>query len=325
MSEVSSIEWTRSTFNPWWGCTEIGPGCDHCYAKALAGRFGTEWGVGAERRIFADKHWNEPLHWEKKAAAEQAKDPTATWRVFCASMGDVFDNEAPEGQRELLWALIEATPHLTWLLLTKRIGNVKKMVPAHWTPETLWDGAALYESGGWPRNVWLGASICNQEEADRDIPKLLATPARVRFLSMEPLLGEVDLNRLYSERTMEGGGLEQRWDSCLTGKRFNPWADGDVPCPKVDWVIVGGESGNLARPMSPDWARSLRDQCKAAEVPFLFKQWGEWIPMLGQVEGVPVKQKTTTTDGWVMGWAGKKAAGRLLDGALHDGYPEVQA
>jgi protein gp37 len=215
--------------------------------------------------------------------------------VFCASLADVFDNAVPQEWRDDLWTLIAKTPHLDWLLLTKRIGNAGNMLPVPFDFERMYP------------NVWIGATICNQEEADRDIPKLLDVPAAKRFLSIEPLLGPVDLTRLSPK-------LFAAKANALTG--MWKWENGPskTETPALDWVIVGGESGPGARPMSPDWARALRDQCQAAGVPFMFKQWGEWVPMLGQAEGVSVRDKTTTPDGWVMGLAGKKATGRMLDG-----------
>jgi protein gp37 len=302
MSEKSNIEWTSSTFNPWRGCTKVGPGCDHCYAERDAHRFGTAWGPGAERRFFGDDHWNKPRLWNAKAAKEQAADPTAQWRVFCASMADVFDNEAPQEVRARLWALIRETPNLTWLLLTKRIGNVAKMLPADW--------------GAGYQNVWLGISVVNQEEADRDIPKLLRTPARLRWLSMEPLLGPVGIGEY-----LPG----DRWESSE-----EPMQDA------LDWIVVGGESGPHARPMHPDWARSLRDQCAAAGVPFLFKQWGEWAPTANFYETDPWRDLLPDGTDYTyqridefktavrVRRVGKKSAGRLLDGVQHDGYPEAR-
>lgn len=305
MAIETGIEWCRSTFNPWWGCTKVSPGCDNCYAERDAHRFRTGWGPDAERRTFGDKHWNEPRKWNEKARKEQEADPKAQWRVFCASMGDVFDNAVPQEHRDRLWALIRETPHLTWLVLTKRIGNAAKMLPADW-------------GFGYP-NVWLGASIVNQDEADRDIPKLLDTPARIRFLSMEPLLGPVDL----------------RFTNGLVH-------DCDAADYLVDWVIVGGESGPNARPMHPDWARSLRDQCAADGVPFLFKQWGEWVDADNGPENDSAYEAKPECwahiegghhDGamgvdffntYPMYRVGKKAAGRRLDGLIHDGYPEKQ-
>lgn len=285
MGKETGIEWCRSTFNPWWGCTKVSPGCDHCYAERDAHRFGTAWGPDAERRTFGDKHWNEPRKWNEKARKEQEADPKAQWRVFCASMGDVFDSVVPQEHRERLWTLIEETPHLTWLILTKRIGNASRMIADRWSVSL-------------PRNVWLGISVVNQEEADRDIPKLLQVKTHgIRFLSMEPLLGPVELDQ------------------------FHPTREPAIPplIDAIDWVIVGGESGPKARPIHPNWTRSLRDQCAAAGVPFLFKQWGEYLPdsqnpsMSGTVENSTHQAVRV----------GKKAAGRLLDGVIHDGYPEV--
>lgn len=322
MSENTNIEWTDSTFNPWMGCTKVSPACDHCYAEVStpSRTLGVTWGAGQERRRTSPGNWELPLRWNAQANAFMAEHGRRQ-RVFCASLADVFDNEVDPAWRADLLRLILATPHLDWLLLTKRIGNVPKMI-----------NADQWEHLG---NVWLGATICNQEEADRDIPKLLAVPARVRFLSMEPLLGPVDLNgHTYSLAPGLGEGID--W---LTGKtsqfsdiyggHTSPWLDrGDYDSPedyeepRIHWVIVGGESGNDARPMHPDWARSLRDQCAAAGVPFLFKQWGEWAPGSNFPDHIP--SGTSSGEGhedqrlWKVG---KKIAGRLLDGVQHDGYP----
>lgn len=264
--------------------------------------------MDAPRRTFNDAHWNEPLKWAKTAPKKLGRRP----RVFCASMADVFDKDAPDGARERLWKLIEATPELDWLLLTKRIGNVPRMLPVDW-------------GGGWA-NVWLGATIANQEEADRDIPKLLDTPAHYRFLSCEPLLGPIDLKQACSKyRWRDPDGTE-----CCAMPRL------------LSWVISGGESGPKARPSHPDWHRSLRDQCAAAGVPFLFKQWGEWAP--GECASGPPKRTERAVHWWGNSWTyvtltprassethrddepdlyrlGKKAAGRHLDGITHDGFP----
>jgi protein gp37 len=195
----------------------------------------------------------------------------------------VFDNEVPDAWRMDLFSLIAHTPNLDWLLLTKRIGNVMKMCQQ--------DGLMFDQLA----NVWIGATICNQEEADRDIPKLLAIPAKVRFLSMEPLLGAVDLSNHLA---------------CMCGM-----CGGE----HLDWVVVGGESGPKARPMHPDWVRSLRDQCAEAGVPFLFKQWGEWAPNWYNDDA---GNKIAGSE-WIER-QGKKVAGRLLDGVQHDEYPEAR-
>lgn len=213
-----------------------------------------------------------------------------TQKQLEARMADVFDNAIDPQWRADLFQLIEATPNLDWLLLTKRIGNVGNMLPVPF------DFDKHYP------NVWIGATIVNQAEAERDIPKLLDVPAAVRFLSMEPLLGPVSFEGMWVNHA-------------------NP-AMHENMLEALDWVIVGGESGPGARPMHPDYARSLRDQCEAVGVPFLFKQWGDWVPMMGHTEGVPVHgPKFTFLDGTIMGNAGKKAAGRLLDGRTWDGYP----
>lgn len=311
MTQNTKIEWADHTFNPWWGCTKISPACDHCYAAALDKRTGGDhWGANQPRKRTSAKNWLEPVKWNKQADAFFAEHGRRQ-RVFCASMADVFDNEVDSQWRADLFALIATTPNLDWLLLTKRIGNVKSMVPAEFL--------AGSPSEGIPANVWLGATICNQEEADRDIPKLLAVPAAKRFLSIEPMLSAITLPRL-----------------CDAGSVPGPSGVGGVMCPRcyglqlhgclgVDWIICGGESGPGARPMHPNWARSLRDQCDAASVPFFFKQWGDWHPKIWQeggdiVVGVDTRVMTEI-EGREMVRIGKKAAGRLLDGMEHDGAP----
>jgi len=317
MSENTKIEWCDHTFNPWIGCTQVGPGCDNCYAKAEFDdrRHRAVWGAGQPRS--RTKTWGDPVKWNKQADAFFAAHGRRQ-QVFCASLADVFDNEVDSAWRDDLFALIASTPNLDWLLLTKRIGNVGNMLPVPF------DFDKHYP------NVWLGATIVNQAEADRDIPKLLAVPAAQRFLSMEPLLGPVDLTNV-SPPTVEG----QIWHGIDTITSANRDLRG---C--IDWVIVGGESGPNARPMHPDWARSLRDQCQAAGVPFLFKQWGEWTPgenVERQRGTIPIASlwnnewqvsnlNLATDDGHVddepdLYRVGKKEAGRHLDGRTWDGVP----
>lgn len=325
MSENTKIEWADHTFNPWIGCTKVsieatgGGGCDHCYAevstpaRVLRSTGAETWGPGAPRRRTSLANWALPHRWDAQHEAFFAQHGRRQ-RVFCASLADVFDNEVDPQWRVDLFNLILSTPNLDWLLLTKRIGNAARMID-----ETL--PASLKAlpmdcplAWPWP-HVWIGATIVNQAEADRDIPKLLAVPASMRFLSMEPLLGPVDLRVIDVDGHSEIYPL--RGTTNCEDSDGNPQPD----LPRLDWVIAGGESGPGARPMSPDWVRGLRDQCGEARVPFLFKQWGEWLPMLGQAEGVPVREKTTTPDGWIMGRAGKKAAGRRLDGRSWDEAP----
>jgi protein gp37 len=352
VADATKIEWTDSTFNPWIGCTRVSPGCDHCYAAVStpARSRGIQWGAGQPR--VRTKTWGDPDLWNKTPFFEcpdcglrgdaramgdrpspaplpgDAADfiarqspprckhlnaKTVRRRVFCASLADVFDNEVPIEWRADLLMLIRATPNLDWLLLTKRIGTVPRLLAQ--AADLLrvsgrldgWDWLNDWICGSPPANVKLGASIVNQEEADRDIPKLLATPARVRFLSMEPLLGPVDLRCL--QLPSDPGTL-----------RYMDAMDRDAGARGVDWVIVGGESGHGARPMHPDWARSLRDQCAATGVPFLFKQWGEWVSV-SEVAGPGAHH--AFPDGATVRRTGKKLAGRRLDGVMHDGFPEV--
>lgn len=334
MSENSKIEWTDHTFNPWEGCQKVGPGCDHCYAETRNARFAggaaINWGPDAPRRRTSVANWRKPHAWNRDGAFYTIH--RRRQRVFCASLADWLDNAVPIEWLADLLDTIRLTGNLDWLMLTKRIGNlIRRLKDAadyafNMRRDDLHQWIVAWMDGRAPANVWLGATIVNQEEADRDIPKLLSVPARVRFLSMEPLLGPVDLRNVAVPR--EHDHLRRPWD--YEGYKFNALQDDDdrfhqAPA-TVDWVIVGGESGPGARPMHPDWARSLRDQSEAAGVPFLFKQWGEWVPMMGHAEGVPVSgPKFTHADGTIMGRAGKKAAGRLLGGEKHDGFPEVAA
>ena len=177
MAKNSTIEWTHHTFNPWWGCVKVSDACKHCYAETWAKRTGADvWGNDASRRFFGEKHWAEPLTWNADAESSKTR-----FRVFCASMADVFEKRDELDQWRLrLWELIEKTPHLDWLLLTKRPQNILKMVP--WKEE-------------FPTNIWIGTTVENQKEAQKRIPALLKVPASVRFLSCEPLLSPIDLSQ----------------------------------------------------------------------------------------------------------------------------------
>lgn len=270
MAAETKIAWARSTFNPWKICTPVGPGCDNCYAAALSRRYG--WGEykhGVPRQRTSAGYWKQPLAWEKKAAAGDRP-----WRVFCASLADVFDNEVPQEWRHDLWNLILATPNLSWLLVTKRIGNVERMVPARWM-----NWGAIRE--GFPPNVRLLITVCNQEEADRDIPKLLALPCK-NGISYEPALGAVDwthlnlanrvtLNALTGMHTGSSGPGTVEHCLATLPPLPDPYARG------IEWLIVGGEStqgSGKARPFDLAWARSTIAQCKAAGAPVFVKQLG---------------------------------------------------
>jgi len=314
MAENSKIEWTDHTFNGWIGCTKVGPGCDHCYAEAMMDkRMGkVAWGPGQQRMRTSEANWRLPLKWNRQAAAEGKR-----YRVFCSSLADVFDNEVDPAWRLDLFRLIADTPNLDWLLLTKRIGNVASMLGNYRTVPLL-------------PNIWLGATVVNQEEANRDIPKLLAVPARVRFLSIEPMLSAIDLSGLPGVGRWRIDALRGEWERTDLGSGFEEpdtiWHESG---PALHWIICGGESGPKARPIHPDWARSLRDQCAAANVPFLFKQWGEWLPgsqareVGNQMALVGSCIRAWKWDDGTHAWhIGKKAAGRLLDGIEHNGFPQ---
>lgn len=275
MAKNSNIEWTHHTFNPWVGCTKISPACDNCYAEAWDKRYGgAHWGAKAPRRRTTQQNWKQPLKWNAEAAAAGERH-----RVFCASLADVFDNKAPQEWRNDLFDLIRATPHLDWLLLTKRPQNIAKMLPKDW-------------GAGWS-NIWLGTTVENQTEAQKRIPALLAVPAKLHFLSCEPLLSALDLTILDADDGEITPLTSVPWSMIVDHWRdtSDNWKDEfcdwygleSVPTtgiaqPALGWIICGGESGSNARPMHPDWARSLRDQCAAAGVPFFFKQWGAWAP-----------------------------------------------
>ena len=310
MAQNSGIEWTDHTFNPWIGCTRVSPACDNCYAETLAtGRLGREWGPHAARR--RTKTWGDPVRWNR-----QAEGATVRPRVFVASLADVFDNHKSieDAWRRELWALIRQCRNLDFLLLTKRPQNILRYLPSDW-------------GKGYP-NVWLGATVENQTEADRRIPSLLSVQARVHFLSMEPLLGPVDLTDL-----PDPSGLDHSRMDALRGKFWMKPEHVTWPVPAgttvngrtyvnlcgwIDWIITGGESGGTARPSNPQWFRSLRDQCADAGVPYLHKQNGEWVSV-SEVEG-PGRHHTFE-DGRTVRRIGKKRAGRTLDGVIHDGFP----
>lgn len=334
MTQNTKIEWADHTFNPWWGCTKVSPACDHCYAAALDKRTGGDhWGTNQPRKRTSAKNWLQPVKRNKQADVFFAEHGRRQ-RVFCASMADVFDNSVDPQWRSDLFALIAVTPNLDWLILTKRIGNAARMMAeATASAEMVVAEVAEFTSDNpWP-NFWLGATICSQEEADRDIPKLLATPAAKRFLSIEPMLGAIDLEKIHHTN---GYGCspcsacdEPVYINSLYGNSYCKNCCDGAEHPSIDWVICGGESGPGARPMHPDWARSLRDQCDRACVPFLFKQWGEWAQApfdhgRGWSPSDPKQMmlQDSQEDGHtLMIKVGKKAAGRLLDGIEHNSVP----
>lgn len=282
----TKIQWATHTFNPWRGCTKISPGCTNCYAETMSrrnpGTLGV-WGDKGTRVIAAESYWRQPVRWNRQAVADRAAweramslcrseydspGPYQRPRVFCASLADVFeDRRELIAPRARLFQLIEQTPALDWLLLTKRPERFPMCLP--WLNPK--------DSGEPFPNVWLGVSVEDQARADERIPLLLETPAAVRFLSVEPLLSEVNLTRCsFPDRSGWWNVLDGRL-TCKVKADSGPdfWAETEKPIrPHVDWVIVGGESGAGARRFEMDWARSIQAQCNAAEVPFFFKQAG---------------------------------------------------
>lgn len=275
MGENSKIEWCDHTFNPWIGCTKVSPGCAHCYAekstrtRVLRKQGRETWGAGSLRERTSAAYWRGPLKWN---AAPDWNFGIRKPRVFCASLADWLDDEVPIEWLADLLQLIRATPNLDWLLLTKRPQNWHdRMCAAMQFCERAWLNGETHirtEVADWigdwggvarvPHNVRVGTTVEDQKRANERIPELLKIPTGGRFLSCEPLLEHVDLDET------------PVWFN-------NPDGSGGI-----DWVICGGESGPNARPMHPDWARALRDQCQAANVPFFFKQWGDYAPACAQ-------------------------------------------
>lgn len=365
MAENSKIEWTDHTINFWWGCTKVSEACRYCYAALLDAMRGplfdegrVHWGPNAPRWVKIDSATKDVRRFAKKGAKLGIR-----YRVFVNSMSDTFeDHPQLPAAREILFAEIEKHPGMDFLLLTKRPENVRGMVPPHWLEN-------------WPAHVWMGTTVENQEMADKRIPELLNIPARIRFLSCEPLLEKLDIGLRFDkvpaakwwpsgESTPEGpypwpsrwvqlryevrsdfptspvmraapgiyrahsnrhGALSVQTDNGLLGIK----PDEFEVLPGVDWVIAGGESGPNARPMHPDWAHSLRDQCQVAHVPFFFKQWGEWdgspYPMPGvkhvELDGTLLNAPTPTS--YPMRPVGKKTAGRELDCREHNAFPQI--
>lgn len=380
MADNTKIEWTDATWNPVTGCSVVSPGCTNCYAMGLAGtrlqhhpsrsgltrpsKAGPVW----NGQVRLNEEWlTQPLQWKRPRM------------IFVCAHGDLFHESVPDAWIDRVFAVMKMAPHHTFQVLTKRSARMRAYFEARrngdpWAEAAdeiadrigLEDHPAVLEPRDLPlRNVWLGVSAEDQRRADERVPDLLATPAAVRFVSAEPLLGPIDFTRIEarSTGTLIGGDFAhpKRIDA-LTG-----WA-GHYPSPTVfhprshrlarlDWIIVGGESGPNARPMHPAWARSIRDQCTAAGVAFHFKQWGAWIDykLLGgfgwsattpQGKGYegPVTGKIFASGGGyydggksfptrfyygnetaTLVRVGKRAAGRLLDGVEHNGMPRSAA
>ena len=376
MADRTKIEWAEATWNPITGCTLVSEGCRHCYAARLAAtrlrehpsRAGlARINLAGEAKFTGEVRFNEdwldqPLRWRRPR------------RVFVCARGDLFHESVPDEWIDRVFAVMALAPQHTFQVLTKRPERAQsylaRIMEGENGSEDVVDAAvritgspcaAHVEDVDWPLpNVWLGTSVEDQATADARIPHLLATPAAVRFVSAEPLLGAVDLTSIGDDgfsavdslRTYTVAQAREDW-----GAGFDEECGLQADQPALDWVIVGGESGPGARPMHPDWARSLRDQCQAAGVPFFFKQWGEWLAM-GQAgftawsaanvrgngasgrrwlgfahfndgAGGPETARIGPCETFNLGGAlqaarlGKAAAGRLLDGRTWDEMPEA--
>lgn len=389
MAETSAIEWTDATWNPITGCTLVSEGCRHCYAAQLAAtrlknhpsRQGlARLNAAGEAKFTGEVRFNEqwladPLRWKRPRM------------IFVCAHGDLFHEDVPDEWIDRVFAVIALAPQHTFQVLTKRTKRMRRYF-AHDGGFGRWgyieacareiisrrsgriaQGLTLAHFGGSNLpNVWLGTSIEDQATADARIPDLLDTPAALRFVSAEPLLGPVDLTHIQD-------GVDDDFSDCgghpdphypidsvgwgrtdaLTGYYWSTTQTPDgvvdraneqvvIYQPTIDWVICGGESGPHARPMHPDWARSLRDQCVAAGVPFFFKQWGEWVSILDREQNDPDWRldygqryaDTQKTQRWlnlnggsgfhgerfhVMGRVGKKFSGNVLDGKIWNQMP----
>lgn len=380
MADRSKIEWTDASYNPirarnlktgkvGWHCEHATTGCEFCYSEGFNKRLGTglpyKPGHRKDIEIFLDEEMlTQPLCWKRPR------------KIFVCSMTDAFADFVTDEMLDKMFAVMALAPQHTFQVLTKRAKRMRDYLAPFSSRRADALGTEVVRLGytgplemlPWPLpNVWLGVSAERQQEADERIPELLATPAAVRFLSLEPLLGPIDLKRWVPSGSWGTFKGEPVYNSkyFLTKCEHCGWFgsselcdevsygdDADAACPsckeifmcdevqaRIHWTIVGGESGRSARSMHPDWARSMRDQCHAANVPFFFKQWGEWAP------STPEAAEGNPHSGWMAKAAhphvakeaelypeagakfiarvGKKAAGRLLDGVEHNEFPRV--
>ena len=347
---TTTIEWAEKTWNPVTGCSPISEGCENCYAKRMAQRLRGRCGYPEDDPFKVTRHDNrllQPLKLRKPS------------RIFVCSMGDLFHEDVPNDYIDQVFGVMThvSVEHHTFLILTKRPERMRRYI-----------SSLDCQDWGLPRgNIWLGVTAENQARADERIPILLQIPAAVRFVSVEPMLGPITLGRYLGlpgidrhDRCANCGLEAEKASGRIVG---NACYDGEwtcsiecddllnrLGCPleykPLDWVICGGETGPGARPMHPDWVRSLRDQCQAAGVPFLFKQWGEWRP-LESADSCPLDKVGYWYQGWRpfsplysvgghsftigispweahMAMVGRRTAGRLLDGEIWDEYPEVR-
>lgn len=375
-STNTNIEWTDATWNPIRGCSRVSEGCRNCYAETAAkwinrlerGR-GVPEGEGAyDGLLAAGGQWNGQIK-----LVPDALDQPFSWkkprRIFVNSMSDLFHENVPEKFIDRVFAVMALANRHVFQILTKRPQRMQEylnnftfermiescmdseghsQIPRYTMQKIMhlfgkFPNSTLYPNeplrNHWPLpNVWLGVSVEDQKTADARIPVLLQVPAAIRWVSAEPLLGPLNLTELTLPSSYNITPTTPAKINCLSLDDDDRYYQSPS---KLDWVVVGGESGKDARPMHPDWVREIRDQCESAGVAFLFKQWGEWVPRgptswgYPVVDGVPrIRLTDAGDDGSALGaeggndcWmnrAGKRAAGRLLDGVLHDQYPGAQ-
>ncbi|MCJ2128325.1 phage Gp37/Gp68 family protein [Methylobacterium sp. E-045] len=343
---MSKIEWTEKTWNPIVGCSVVSPGCTNCYAMTMAARLermGTERYRGLTKPSKAGAVWTGETRLVEETLTEplRRRKPTM-W--FVNSMSDLFHESAPDAWIDRVFAVMALCPQHTFQVLTKRSARMRAYLSSDETAGRLTralshgiDGIGSLSivschdglSGFQLPNVWLGVSTEDQRRADERVPDLLATPAAVRFVSAEPLLGPIDFRNIPYPSPPEDEG---RRGSALDGHEVAGLVGNCIAyIPALDWIIVGGESGPGARPMHPAWARSIRDQCARAGVPYFFKQWGAWSEDTNQdsprgdyIGAHPGVEPIQCCDTVYMAPVGKKVAGRLLDGVEHNGMPEVR-
>lgn len=368
----SNIEWTEQTWNPIVGCSIVSPGCTNCYAMTMARRIDAMHAAlppsqrpareyeGTTKVVNGKAVWTGKVTLARDDKLLQPLRRRKSTTYFVNSMGDLFHEAVPEEWIDRVFAVMALTPQHTFQVLTKRAERMREYLCNSTTRRRIYElvcdmavelrldvvliAAPKHDAAApagprirldtWPLpNVWLGVSAEDQRRADERIPRLLATPAKVRFVSAEPLLGPIDLTRIKLQGIVDPfdafAGATWSQPPSLGGARFFSHSIAREDRGKIDQVIVGGESGPSARPMHPDWARSLRDQCADAGAAFFFKQWGEFHPHdsdVGMYEGPhdgewPSVFVGTGDRNRLMLRVGKKRAGRLLDGVVHDGRP----
>lgn len=373
MADGTKIEWTDATWNPITGCSVVSPGCTNCYAMRLAGtrlkhhpsRVGltrdTKAGPVWTGEVRFNPQWlDEPLRWKKPRM------------IFVCAHGDLFAEGVPDEWIDQVFAVMALAPQHTFQVLTKRPQRMRDYLRHGGVLDRLVSAACRIDSpdgASWAAdihsghvrglplpNVWLGVSVEDQKRAVERIPILLETPAAVRWISVEPILGPIDLTRI----DQPNDGFGPYWINALTAGEAGWFADEAATIrteadplafsglARLDWVVAGGESGTGARPMHPDWARALRDQCSAAGVPFLFKQWGNWATAIDRDKDDPdwrADYRNKFSDSrdniaWlniaggrgfhgerfhIMRRTTKSNTGRLLDGVEHSEFPEIRA